>query len=474
MDLFTVSLALSAPSLVGLAGVQVLRVLKRRQVRAWRQAAVSAGMAEIEEGPSFLASEILTGSVDQRPVQVEDLHIVHAEDLLRGRIIRITVEGSSGLTLRPESPATIMEKAAGAREIELGDERFDSLVYVHGPEDVLRAVLDVETRQIVCGLLQVGLTTDDRPFVEGHVAIRDGDLVAEFDRHESRVREHFPRFLATLLHVARRLDRPQSLVKRIVENTRREPEWQVRLGNLQLLASAHPRHPLTREALKRGCQDERQAIQLACALALGVEYAEETLREIATSEWADDADAARATGALGSRLPLAPLLDIVAHALRTRRLRTALAGIDVLGQVGGADVVAPLAKVLALERGELAAGAARALGASRTAAAEGPLLQALHIVPDDVRVAAATALAQVGTASAVLHLKEVGETTRHTPLRKAAREAVAAIQSRLGGASPGQLSLADGEAGQLSLADQDPSGRVSFVKADEPPAGRGL
>src|SRR5687768_16708099 len=203
---------MSAPALVGAVGLQVLRVLKRRQVRAWCEAAAAAGVEGVQGG-SLLSSELFTGTADKRPVTVQDLHIVDAGDLLRGRILRITVEGSSGITLRPESPATIMAKAAGAREIELGDERFDSQVYIHGGEDVLRAVFDPETRRVVRGVLQSGLTAEDAPFVQGNVIVRDGEIVAEFDRHQSRVREHLPRFLATLLDVARRLDRPKSLVK---------------------------------------------------------------------------------------------------------------------------------------------------------------------------------------------------------------------------------------------------------------------
>jgi len=48
------------------------------------------------------------------------------------------------------------------------------------------------------------------------------------------------------------------------------------------------------------------------------------------------------------------------------------------------------------------------------------------------------------------------------------RQAIAEIQSRLPGASPGQVSLAEGETGQLSLAD-DSAGRVSI--ADRGDAG---
>ena len=52
------------------------------------------------------------------------------------------------------------------------------------------------------------------------------------------------------------------------------------------------------------------------------------------------------------------------------------------------------------------------------------------------------------------------------PLRRAGREAIATIQSRLRGATPGQLSLDPGNAGQIALAD-DAAGRLSEVPAKD-------
>jgi hypothetical protein len=52
-------------------------------------------------------------------------------------------------------------------------------------------------------------------------------------------------------------------------------------------------------------------------------------------------------------------------------------------------------------------------------------------------------------------------------LEAAARQTVAQIQSRLTGATPGQLALADGEACQLSLADDGPVGQVSLATEAE-------
>ena len=52
-------------------------------------------------------------------------------------------------------------------------------------------------------------------------------------------------------------------------------------------------------------------------------------------------------------------------------------------------------------------------------------------------------------------------------LRRAARQAIAEIQSRAEDASPGQLSLAGTEAGQLSLA-HDPAGQLSLPPGERP------
>jgi HEAT repeat protein len=124
----------------------------------------------------------------------------------------------------------------------------------------------------------------------------------------------------------------------------------------------------------------------------------------------------------------------------------------------------PLARVLAVEDGPLAITAAQALGASGSPAAEAPLVRALAQSASDVAAAAAEALGSVGSAAAVLALKEAADSTgASTGLRRAARQAVAEIQSRLQGASPGQVSLAEGEAGQLSLAGEDPVGRVTLA-----------
>jgi hypothetical protein len=83
--------------------------------------------------------------------------------------------------------------------------------------------------------------------------------------------------------------------------------------------------------------------------------------------------------------------------------------------------------------------------------------------------AIAEALGKVGTAAAVAPLRTMASRYPFDlGLRRASRQAIAEIQSRLTGATPGQLALADGDAGQLSLTEDGREGRVSL--AGEPEA----
>jgi HEAT repeat protein len=227
------------------------------------------------------------------------------------------------------------------------------------------------------------------------------------------------------------------------------------------------------EALRNACSDPSPQIRLRAAKELGAE-GRGILIELAEG-LADDEMSAQAVSALGSELPSERTIDLLVHALRRRLLQTARACVEVLGRTGPA-AVDTLAKVIAREKGELSVAAAAALGETGSASAEPPLILALQREQADLQVAAASALGRVGSSAAVLPLKEAAERFSRDPdLRRATRQAIAEIQSRVQGASPGQLSLAGGEAGQLSLAEAeagqlslagDPAGQLSFPSGE--------
>jgi HEAT repeat protein len=231
--------------------------------------------------------------------------------------------------------------------------------------------------------------------------------------------------------------------------------------------------PATVEALRTACSDPNPEIRLRAAKELGAE-GRGVLLKLAESA-GDDAVSAQAVSILDRELPFERVPAILERALNGHRHQTARVCVEALGRSGGAAAAGLLAKVMAHEKCELAAAAAQALGMIAGADAEPPLILALQREQADLRVAAANALGHVGSAAAVLPLKEAVERSHDHELRRATRQAIAEIQSRLPGATPGELSLAGTEAGQLSLAQAeagelslaaDPAGQLSLPPAE--------
>jgi HEAT repeat protein len=181
------------------------------------------------------------------------------------------------------------------------------------------------------------------------------------------------------------------------------------------------------------------------------------LQALAADPEVDDAIAAAAIDALGARFALADARAVLPRAIGAGRVRTAVAALSVVGRGGGAEVPG-LADVLSRTEGLIAVAAVRALAAIGGPSVEAPLVAALRGPQPLVAAAAAAALASCGGVASVPELKAAE--ARGGDIRRAAREAIAAIQSRLTGASPGQVSLASG-GGEVSVVDSA-DGRVSL------------
>jgi hypothetical protein len=331
------------------------------------------------------------------------------------------------------------------REIEIGDQAFDGAFLVDGPLAPVHALLDETMRRLLvrastaCFSLEMG----------------DGKLQAEI--HEKEL----PHILPLLLDISRRFAEPLDVKERISKNARRDPKPDVRLANLLLLVRESPGDPETLKALRRACSDVSPKVRVRAAIELGEAGRDVLLKVVEKSS--DDAANAQAVAHLSGKLTFERAKRILDRSLRKGFSQTSRACLEVLGNRRGA-AVGTLARVMTCWKGELATAAALALGATGEAAAEPPLLEALQSEDGDLREAAATALGRVGSVAAVQPLKDAAERSwLSLGLRRAARQSIAEIQSRLEGASPGQLSLADVEAGQLSLADAE-AGQLSLAE----------
>lgn len=408
----------------------------RGRLRAWQDAAASCGLQVVVTEARFwdLRLEARVGPVEVR--------IETCEDRQDSTQIVIEAPGPPAFHLVKIRPESLFP---GEREIEIGDKNFDSAFAVEGPMRLAFALFDAETRH------QMLLVSGDDVRLE----ISGGALQVEVA--DTKV----PSILPRLLKLRRRFDPAMDIPRRLAENARQDPEDRVRLQSLLLLARELPGEAMTLETLRAACSDPSLEIRLRAARELGPE-GRDVLLEIAEIMVYDDASA-EAVSILERALPFERVRLILKHALRLRRLQTARACLEALGRSGAAAAVDELAAVMEQENGELAAAAAQALGETGSPAAEPPLVLALQREPADLRVAAANALGRVGSVAAVLPLKEVSERALlNRDLRRATRQAIAEIQSRLPGAEAGQLSLAGDEAGQLSLAEAE-AGQLSLA-----------
>ena len=373
-----------------LARIRALFGASEAQVRGWREAARAAGVVELEPSAGGLAGWA-------GPLRVRLSRYADSES----SGTRITVSGPAmpaGLTIRPEGLVSAIRGARGVREVEVGHDTFDAAAWVEGNATVARAVLDASTRGALRALFGGRLERPGRtPFwasgcLEGGVLrvdvprsapSRGPRLADDYEPGEDSGayvylggQEHLAEVLAEVVSLARRLATPEDVARRLADNLKTEPVAGVRLQCLATLAREFADHPATGEALLAASEDPDAEVRLRAAIALGPK-GREVLLAIAGGEGAEDATTERAVLALGFYLTTAEAQGILRNALRTRREATARACLGALGQRRGPGVVATLAKVLAVEKPELAAVAADALGATADAAAEAPLVAAL-------------------------------------------------------------------------------------------------
>lgn len=315
-------------------------------------------------------------------------------------------------------------------DVEVGHLGFDRQFNVQGATAMVRARLDGPTRDALLELARSALR-------EGQLTVADGQLraVVPPSRRVS-LSDPMDETVPLLARVAHRLADPIDAIAELAKNARQDPVSGVRVLCLRTLLREYPEHASIGPLLREATQDADAEVRLEAGTALGLEGVA-ALNALVADPSVEDDLAARAAASLGPRMDAstgrATLRQEMAASGPRQRLSTARACTAALGTHGDPQ--------------------------------DEPLLLALATGQRDeaLRLAAVRALGHVGSAQAVPSLADLADSG--TPdLRRAGREAIATIQARLQGATPGQLSLDPGSAGQIALAD-DAAGRLS-----EPPA----
>jgi hypothetical protein len=366
----------------------------------WVRIAREAGVTHLVEGGRTFA-----GRDGGLGVEVE---MVTEEQAV---VARIQVSG-----LAPE--IAIVRNGLGGRDLLVGDPSFDAdLAASSSNALVARALLDAATRDHL-----------REAFAAGRVSsVGAGTLKASLTREIGRSNRFDTETFRALLDLAHRLEPVDDAEERLVRVAGADPQAVVRARAIATLVECAPGLGPTRAAVRGGLLDAAPIVRLWAARA-GEDEGVSVLQALATDPDGDDAIGAEAVAALGTRLPVGPACEAVVRAAGGRRLRTGEAAVEILAGLGGAAVERALVAALDASTSSFAEAAARALGRCGGVA----------VIPDLARAEG-----------------------RRGSICRAAREAIAAIQSRLTGASPGQVALADGDAGELSVVDAT-DGRVSL------------
>jgi len=433
------------------AGIPLVVFLTQALGRAtaWRHAAHGSGLSNVHEKRPFGLLTELRGDADGFTVTLRAYR--------RGRYdhgTRIVVDGRGhiplSLNLRAEGFGASLDRTFGGKELEIGDPGFDGEVYVRGPKDVLLPLLDDKARSAVRAVVAL----------RGQVA--DGTV-----RVDIRTWTNANRIAAALdkaLLAARHLRRPEDAVECLVKIAGTDHYPGVRVRCLDLLRRAHADDERARAAFRAALRSADTESRLVGAIALASE-GRQVLTEIASQPDTHEPLAVRAITALGANLAPDRAASILDAAMKKERPAVALAAIQALALAGGALAVSRLASLLTSDATDLAVTAAGALATVGDASAEASLIAALSSEQGELRIAAADALQSLGTAASVAPLHAAAAAhLLDLSLRSAAHHAIAAIQARLTGASPGQISLAEGETGQLTLAEPPEPGRLSIAQ----------
>jgi hypothetical protein len=336
------------------------------------------------------------------------------------------------------------------RDIQIHDGPFDRAVRVRGDERIVFALLTRENR----AKLAYFVGKRGGVIESGVVQISVPESIEKAAELQSLIED--------VLDVARRLSLPVSDVRqRLAGNVTGTDRVSIRLKNLELLQQHYGTQEIARQTSLEALEDGRSEIRLQAAFFL---QELETITEIAATE-AEPVDARiRAIRFLIKNAPsdnVPPLLEELLDSLAPTVRKEAITG---LGELGHRPAVGKLCSLATTEDPETAAALCSALAKIGDSAAEPALLTLLEREDKRQKIAAVDALGHLGSATSVEPLMKLTGHLLSPDLSRAAKEAIAKIQSRLNDAEAGRLTLAElteregalslcREGGELSLPD---------------------
>lgn len=357
------------------------------------------------------------------------------------------------LSLKPEGLMSSLSKAIGGQDIKVGDPRFDDMALVRGTTTMALAALDHQARARLVPLMR-----------DHAVTVQGGKVMLAANRAVSD-RAQLEDWLRELVAVAEGLTvDPARLAERLASNLETEPHESVQKRLLETLLTEHPSHPATQKGLAHALASRHGEVRLTAALAWDGDD-NTSLRDILFDTLLKQDVRSRALKHLAARLPpaaLLPLLDRLDQADSGPLSHQATA----LRLQHDPDVTPErLVPLLKSSATHLFVAAARAAGERGLVSLLPHLLDRLETGDLRARTEAIRALGRLGS---LVHVETLTPLTRgfltDSGIKKAAGQAISAIQERAGPVVPGALSVVeDPDAGQLAVA-KDRGGGLALDK----------
>lgn len=432
-------------ALLALAGVTV--AFHIAAYRTWRRVAERLGL-HFGEG-SYWGDWEIYGELRGCKVSVRNIGTLLSR---QRRFTRIAVSPprriSTELELRGETLLSQATKVLTGQDLQLGDRTFDQRVLVGGREDVVYAVLDAPTR----GITQRFLETWGGQVAGGEV-LRDSATVM----HRA---DPLERLILDAVRLAEALQTPEGgYHTALIHNLAHDPLPTVRRKCLELLLKQGG--ATADEAIRIASADADPELMLAAADAAGTR-ALGLLRQLAVAPQVPASVAERALLRL-SELDTATAAEVARVLINGPQRSTTGRALELAGHLGLTDLLPRLTAYTRHPDGALAAAAAHSL-AALGGGEEAFITQLGHAHPD-ARLAAAEALASVGTLVAIKPLNAAAQSGALP--RKEARRAIEGIQARHAHGTAGGLAMVDDNAGGLAVVEEGGQLSVSEVAEAE-------
>ena len=437
-DPVVVIMVLGVPVFLAAGVVFAVKRAADRKV-AWDYVARELGLERSSRG--WLREEALGGVVEGLAVQVT-LSARNKEETTR---LQVGAPDSAlqPVAFHPRAPHLLGRLREG-QSARTGDAIFDETIFVCGDPMAAQALLGADARAQTLSLV----TTYGAVLAEGTLVVELPSKKLSGAAVAAALWQMLSAARALIAARERSADPPRALAHHALH----DPVAEVRGRAFEALARQFGESPWTREvadAMPPFSAPDREFLRLCCCSDA---VARAGLDEMART----NLPLALRGGALRvlvERFGYGESRACLLEALGAPSVVDRVAAVELIAAAGDLEQVPRLAALMLREDDTGAVAYAQALGVLGDARAEADLLQLLRREVDVVQCAAAVALGRVGTVHAIEPLLPFTEgMLRSGPVKEASREAVRAIQSRLGPVEAGRLSLAEDTTGRVSIA----------------------